>query len=680
MRYLRGPSINAACPTIEIILDTSDLVAGSANRVLKALADNSEGIGKLDVPQAFAQAIVFLQRRVGVTASFWTVRPATPSGHRVVAVECPHEIVGLAAAEIALRLINDAKHGDVALTPEEEQRLKAQEYESRYPYSTAEIVNAARRRCIPVRRLSTEYARILLLGQGSKQHLCQASEPDTISAMAETNSTDKYLAKELMTKAGVPVPIGKLVDKEEDAWGAAQELGLPVAMKPQDCDLQIGVTLDLRTREGVEAAFRHAKQHSTWVLIEQFAPGVEHRVLVVDGKIVAVTRIDPPQVLGDGEHTIAELVALVNRDPRRGELDSDCPWSKLFLDDVAVGVLAVDGLTVNSIPANGQSVLVRRNPPYFKYGGNLIDLTDVIHPSIATHAAAAADVMRLPVAGLDVVALDIRQPLETQQGVVIEINAGPGLWLHMAPWAESPRPVGDAIVASMFPPGKEGRIPVVALISDGDSAASSFLQTALSQDGRRVGYVGRTEFRVAGRRWPAPADPHERAQQLLQYPGIDLAILETTPEELLRSGFANDRCDLALLVASNPAISLEDGLALETGEFLKAIRHALTPNAPIVTIAQDESVVKTQVSSAELFLVGQSADQTAGRPAISTDPDDHIIVTERSGRQTPIGKCPVGLSEGDRQGLLAGLAGGIAFGIPQTSLQAYLASLQNRPK
>lgn len=571
VRYFPGPNVHAGVPVIEGTVSPGPDASTAIPRVFRAVGGDSPGILS-DLPTAFAEVVVRLQTRAGVPAAF-----ATGAGD-TFAAECPFEAVGRAAVEIAARLFADAGTGDVTVSPDELKRLADLEYAERLPATTAVIYQAARRRNIPSRRLSSEYGRLLIHGQGSKQHRSLAAEPDSVGVVARTVSTDKQLAKELMAAVGVPVPVGRAVTTLGDAIRAAEELGFPVAVKPQDSDLQIGVTLDIRTPEQVEAAFPAAFAPSGCVLVERFAPGVEHRVLVVDGKVAAVTRIDPPQVRGDGVRTVAELVADVNSDPRRGDEGSDLPWHKLVLDDEALGVLAAQGFDASAVPPAGAKVLVRRNPPYFKHGGNFVDQTDDIHPATAAHAAAAADAVQLRVAGLDIVARDIREPLEPQGGVVVEINAGPGLWLHLAPWADSPRPVGDAIVASMFPPGESGRVPVVAVVSEvpGEAAAvAGFVREILARDGRRVGVAGPAELSVGGRTWPAPASPHARATRLLQSTSVDVAVLETSPAELLDSGFGTDRCDIA--------VSLVPAAADAT--YLRVLRHALAPGGTLITDA-----------------------------------------------------------------------------------------------
>lgn len=535
-RSFRGPNIHTAVPVVELTVAAS-----------------------LEEGQKLGQAILAIQESVGIRGSFSAVAPAAEPGQVVVVAEARFPDLGRTAAEICVKEANGEP------TDADRQRLKDIEYEHRLPVSTAVIADASRRRGIPVRRLSTEYGRLLIHGHGTKQHRTLAAEPDSISILGRTCSTDKQLAKELMAAAGVPVPVGRAVTTLEEAWQAAQELGFPVAVKPQDSDLQIGVSLDVRTREHFEAAFQNAVSHSGAVLVERFAPGVEHRVLVVDGKIAAVTRIDPPQVLGDGVHTIAELVAEVNRDPRRGDEGSDLPWHKIALDEEALGVIAKQGFTVDSVPPAGKKVLARRNPPYFANGGNFVDVSDDIHPATAAHAAAAAESMQLSVAGLDVVVLDIREPLEPQGGVVVEINAGPGLWLHLAPSNANPRPVGDAIVASMFPPGESGRIPVIALVGEGSETFRECLERLCLECGKRLGYTKPGEAGMAGRRWPTSNDPFERAEKLLQFPALDVVILETTAEELLRDGFGNDRCDIAVSLGETNEIAL------------RVLKHALVP-------------------------------------------------------------------------------------------------------
>ena len=668
LRCLRGPNGWAACPIIEAALDfgsESDWTAEQIRQTMERLGSDLLGptnVGEaslLQLAEAFGRLALKLQGLAGNAVSFAAARPTIREGLFRSAVEFAEEPVGQASTETAWHLLQAAREGKPLLLEDALRRLRDLAYQQRLPASTAVIYHAARARGIPAVRLSPEYGRFLRLGQGAKQHRCQASEPDSVSAVARTASTDKYLAKQLLQAAGVPVPVGRLVSSAEEAWTAAEELGLPVAIKPQDSDLATGVSLDLRSREQVEAGFRSAHEHSTWVLVERFAPGVEHRVLVVADRVSAVTRIDPPHVVGDGVSTVAELVDRVNQDPRRGDEGSGAPLSKLKIDDVAHAVLAMQDCTITSVPPAGKRVLVRRNPPYFKNGGNLVDLTDSIHPSTAAHAVAAAQALQLRVAGLDVVALDIGKPLEEQAGVVVEINAGPGLWLHMAPWADAPRPIGEDIVASLFPPGSDGRIPVAALLGDATGNVKKHLAALLTLAGFRVGIASEARIVVGERRWsPEVNTPQERAGLLMQNPTVDVALLETSPRELLRAGFGNDRCDVAILMDPRASEDVTaDATDPEADEFLQAVQHMLGEIGVLVHPSEREAN-RIEAGDRALFVV-----------------EDAIVLTHGTEEPRSLGKRPGKIAVREMPGLLAALAAGLILGLNEETLKTYLHSL-----
>jgi cyanophycin synthetase len=658
-RWFRGPNIWAACPVLEVVLDLREVETWNADRlhlvVGRFLPDQlippllGEETAAVLLGHVFGEGLRKLQTLAGTPVSGLWVAPTSQSGTVRVAVEFAEEPVALAALEIARRLLQAAREGPAVLTPAELKRLTDAEYETRLPVSTAVIHRAARARGIPSGQLNREYLRYLRLGQGAKQHRCEASEPDTIGSLAETISTDKYLANQLMKATGIPIPVGRLVGTIEEAWAAACELGVPVALKPHNTDQQLGVSLDLRSREQVEKAYHFAREHSEWILVERFAPGLEHRVLITGDRISAVTRIDPPLVVGDGVSTVAQLVATFNADPRRSDdggytLESDAPLFRLKLDDVARGVLANQGYTVDSVVPAGVRVLVRRNPPYFKHGGRLIDLTDQIHPTTAAHALAAAQVLQLPVAGVDVVALDITRPLEEQGGVIVEVNAGPGIWLHLAPWADNPRPVGEDIVASLFPPDEDGRIPVIALVGEGIWAETvrSQLTTRLAAAGLRLGSVSATEMVFGGRCWPVPpGTPQERATLLFQHPAVDVALLLTTTSELVEDGFGNDRCDVAVLPGAAPRGAwcvVRGAEEPASGEFLRPLRHALAPGGAFVVPAS-----------------------TPSRHDCVRAEGDSLLLERPGTAPVVLGRLSADLSEQETQGLIAAVAVAVAL-------------------
>jgi cyanophycin synthetase len=695
VRCLRGPNVWAACPVIEAALDLGDGRAWSVEdtrQTIDRLGADLPGMRSATAPdgevplgrlaRAFGLVALKLQDLAGTPVSFTAVAPTSGPALFRVAVEFAEEPVGRAAAETALRLLQAAADGRPLPLAEELRRLQDLAYDQRLPASTRVVYDAARARGIPAARLNREYGRYIRLGQGAKQHRCRASEPDTVSAVARMASTDKHLAKQLLREAGVPVPEGRLVESAAEAWAAAGELGLPVAVKPVDSDLATGVSLDLHTRDQVEAAFACAQEHSSSVLVERFAPGVEHRVLVVGDRVVAVTRIEPPHVIGDGTATVADLVARVNRDPRRGDMGSGSPLAKIQIDEVAIAILAAQGLTPDSVPASRVRVLLRRNPPYFKNGGSLVDVTDRLHPSTAGQAVAAAQAVQLPVAGLDVVAVDIARPLEDQGGVVVEINTSPGLWLHMAPWADSPRPIGDDIVASLFTPGNDGRIPVAAIVGDAAGAATGHLTALLTLAGRRVGSAGESGIVVAGRRWnPQAQTPQERANVLMQNPAVDVALLQTTPDELVRAGFSNDRCDVALLL--DPGTVAEgDDIGPEPGDYIQALWHALASEGTLVIDAEGEPAgTATRLPVRQRFLIARQANLArlrqhleAGGRALVVE-GGAVAVAQSTAQPVLLSNFPTGVAEHETPGLLAALAAGLVLGLDAATLKAYLATL-----
>jgi cyanophycin synthetase len=352
-------------------------------------------------------------------------------------------------------------------------------------------------------------------------------------------------------------------------------------------------------------------------------------------------------------------VAKVNQDQRRGDEGSGAPLSKLKIDDVAHAVLAAQGYTLASVPPAGQRVLVRRNPPYFKNGGNLVDLTDLIHSSTAAHAIAAAQALQLRVAGLDVVALDIGKPLEEQGGVIVEINAGPGLWLHLAPWADSPRPVGEDIVAAMFPTGSDGRIPVAAIIGDGTGNAKKHLKALLTRASLRVGVASDQHITVGERQWaPQVKTPQERAALLMQNPTVDVALLETSLRELLRAGFGNDRCDVAIVLDTQAA---EEATAEvtdpEPDEFMQAVRHTLGEKGVLVRPAERET---TRI-------------EAGGRTLLVRE--GTVFLTHTTEAPQPLGPHPAQVSARELPGLLAALAAGLVLGASEEAVKGYLGSL-----
>jgi len=377
------------------------------------------------------------------------------------------------------------------------------------------------------------------------------------------------------------------VNDAADAWRAAEELGLPVVVKPQYGNQGRGVATNLTTKVQVEQAYAAAREESAYILVERFIPGDDFRVLVIGDRVVAASRREPAHVIGNGRSTVTELITETNKDPRRSDGHStSLSWIKL--DAVARVILAEQGFNPESVPPAGVQVLIRRNGN-LSTGGTATDVTDEVHPDVAAKAVEAARVIGLDIAGIDVVAVDIGRPMSEQGAAVVEVNAGPGLRMHLDPSEGKPRPVGEAIVDLMFKPGEDGRIPIVAVTGgDGKLTSSRLLAHLLRGAGKRVGLACADGLSVEGRRIETrDYVGSQSVRSLLLHSVVEVAVLETSPTGILREGLGFDHCTVA--VVTN--IGAEE-LACAT----RVVVEAVAITGTVVLNAEDPLVVEMATS------------------------------------------------------------------------------------
>jgi cyanophycin synthetase len=440
--------------------------------------------------------------------------------------------------------------------------------------SSRAILDAAVQRGISYFRLNR--GSLVQLGEGRFQRRIWTAETDATSAIAESIASDKDLTKRLLRNAGIPVPLGRLVTDPEDAWVAALEVGLPVVVKPRDANHQRGISIELSDRLEILKAYQYAIEDGQTqdVMVEQFARGQHHRLLVVGNKMVAASRGHSETVTGDGKRTISQLVAEVNSDPRRGEAYTH-PLSVVVLDAGAHIELAKQGLTVDSIPEPGRVVIVCRN------GDLTTDCTEVVHPETARQAALAARVVGLDVAGLDVLATDISHPLAEQQGAVVEINAGPSLSSHVTPLFGRPQPVGEAIVDMLFPEGRTSRIAILGCLVGGSTEAQQEFQQWILACHKQFACVGQVDeggITVGQQRIPlSHTSVAQRAQAILQHPDVDAMILPIDMRELARSASPVPRMDrLVVCLAAGDSLDFES-----SDDAWSTLRHTRHPETCI---------------------------------------------------------------------------------------------------
>ncbi|WP_138517428.1 cyanophycin synthetase [Rhodoferax bucti] len=490
-------------------------------------------------------AALGLQAQAGCPVTFSCTTPTVDENTYQVVVEYSEEEVGRLAMELAEKLCNAALNDTPFDLPAALEELRELDEDVRLGPSTGSIVDAAVARGIPYSRMTE--GSMVRLGWGSKQRRIQAAEMDVTSAIAEAIAQDKELTKKLLSAAGVPVPGGRSVVDAEDAWAAAQDIGLPVVVKPNDGNQGKGVTVNITSKEQLLKAFAVAKEFRDDILVERFMPGNDFRLLVVGDKLVAAARRDPPKVVGDGVHTIAELVAQVNADPRRGSGHATS-LTKIRFDEIAKATLATQGFNAESVPAKGQRVNLRNNAN-LSTGGSATDVTDDVHPEVAARAIAAAHMVGLDICGVDVVCDTILRPLEEQGGGIVEVNAAPGLRMHLSPSFGKGRAVGEAIIGSMFKKGQDGRIPIVAVTgTNGKTTTVRLISHLLTQNGLRVGMTNTDGVYVNGDCIDTgDCSGPKSARSVLLHPDVDAAVLETARGGVLREGLAFDKCDVAVV-------------------------------------------------------------------------------------------------------------------------------------
>jgi cyanophycin synthetase len=586
IRALRGPNIWSRHTAVEALVsctgaecDISDM-QGFETRLRAQFpeigflqpAGHDEGISLAHVLEV---AALSLQKQAGCLVTFSSTVQTDEAGVYKVVIEYGEEAVGRLALEIAQKLCRSAVEDTTFDLAHELTVLRELDEDERLGPSTGSIVQAAHVRGIPFRRLTT--GSMVQLGWGSQQRRIQAAETDQTSAIAQSIAQDKELTKKLLSAAGVPIPFGRPVDDEEDAWAAAEEIGLPVVIKPQDGNQGKGVTVNIVSRDHLRIAYAAAATISSSIMVERYLPGHDYRLLVVGGKLIAAARRDPPQVIGDGIHNVRELVDIVNSDPRRSDGHATA-LTKIRLDEIALVRLSLQGYSVNSIPPKGGRVILRNNAN-LSTGGSATDVTDDVHPEVAERAVAAAQMIGLDICGVDVMCDSLIKSLEEQGGGVIEVNAAPGLRMHLQPSFGKPRAVGEAIISTMFKQGADARIPLVAVTgTNGKTTTVRLIAHLLAQKGLRVGMTNSDGVYVENQRIDTgDCSGPKSARNILLHPDVDAAVFETARGGVLREGLAFDRCDVA--VVTNLGVGDHLGLNhINTVDELALVKRVVVQN------------------------------------------------------------------------------------------------------
>ncbi len=700
IRALRGPNFWTRLTAIEAVVTCTaheadlDQIPGFLTRLRARFPDVKplRPFGHKD-PITMAHALeavsLGLQASAGCPFAFGQTVVTNEQGVFQVIVQFTEEPVGRLALDLAEALCIAALKDEPFEITQALARLRELDEDVRLGPSTGSIVSAATARGIPYRRLTE--GSLVQFGWGSKQIRIQAAETGNTSAIAEAIAQDKDLTKMLLEAAGVPVPRGFVADDEDQAWEIANKIGFPVVVKPRDGNQGKGVAVNIETREQLNAAFAIASDISRDVIVEQYIPGHDFRMLVINNQLVAAARRDPPSVIGDGQHTVTQLVEQVNTDPLRGDGHATA-LTKIRFDEIALATLATQGLNAQSVPEKGKRVLLRNNAN-LSTGGSATDVTDEVHPELAARMVTAAQMVGLDIAGVDLVAETILKPMEEQRAGIVEINAAPGLRMHLSPSFGKPRPVGEAIVDSMFATGENARIPIVAVTgTNGKTTTVRLTAHLLRTSGKRIGMTNSDGVYIENRCIDTGDCSGPRsARNVLLHPDVDAAVFETARGGILREGLAFDRCDVAIVTN----IGVGDHLGMNfinTVDALAVVKRVVVqnvaPHGTAVLNALDPMVAKmAEVCPGKVIFFALdrhhpvlNTHRAQGKRVVFCE-NDHIVCSE-AGQDHRIALTSIPLT---RQGTIsfqvenamASIAAGWALGLDWKTIETGLATFVN---
>ena len=597
-----GPSLYARFPVIRLELDLGALEAWPTGRLggafIDALAAALPGLAEHGCsyrePGGFYRRMregegtwlghvlehvaIELQNIAGEAVTFGKTRSGNAPGVYTVVYEYAQRDEGIAAGELGLRLLCSllpAQLRPEGSVPEGWSFPEARDQFIRFAQrralgpSTAALVHAAEQRGIPWLRLNDQS--LVQLGHGKYQQRIQATVTGRTPHIAVELASDKEETNKILAGLGLPVPQQELVQSDSQAVRAARRIGFPVVTKPYNGNHGRGISIRLTTEEEVAHGYTVAREHSRSVVVESFLEGDDHRLLVVNGELVAATRRTPGHVVGDGEHTVAQLIDIVNQDPRRG-VGHEKVLTRLELDAQAQRMLERAGLAAESVPERGRVVYLR-STANLSTGGTATDVTDVIHPDNREMAERAVRAIGLDVGGVDFLSKNITESYRAIGGGICEVNAAPGFRMHVAPSEGLARDVAGPVIDMLFPPGAPARVPIAAVTgTNGKTTTARMLAHITKMAGYTAGLTTTDGVYIDGQRTVAgDMTGPVSARMVLADPQIDIAVLETARGGLLRAGMGVKEVDVgAVLNVQSDHLGLK---GIETLEQLAEVKR-----------------------------------------------------------------------------------------------------------
>lgn len=660
----RGPNIWARMPAIHYVLDIGELEDRPTNQIpgfyehitefLPSLYDHGCSLGR---PGGFLQRMregtwmghvlehvaLELQNLAGGEVGRGKTRSTGERGVYNVIFQYEQEDVGLAAGQLALRVLNhiiyNTEPGVDFVLEHEEKVIKVAERLA-YGPSTGSIVQEAVRRGIPALRLDPRRS-LVQLGHGKFQKRIWATVTSETANIAVDVAGNKELTNRIMHEIGIPVPRSVVVRSVDDAVRQAERLRYPVVIKPLDGNHGRGVFINLadesEVREFYPSAMAEARGDA--ILVETFIPGKDYRILVVNNQVVAVAERVPAHVVGDGKHTVEELIEITNADPRRG-VGHEKILTRIYVDNQTMEVLERDNRTLQTIPAEDEFVQLKLTGN-MSTGGTSIDRTDDIHPDNIEIARQAAMVVGLDIAGIDFITEDISNSAREHGGAIVEVNAGPGFRMHTNPTEGHPRHVGRAVVDMMFPRGIDTRVPIVAVTgTNGKTTTSRMIAHIMKVSGRTVGLTTTDGIYIDGKKILAgDMSGPTSARMVLKNPTIDYAVLETARGGILRSGLGFDRCNIGVvtnIAADHLGLKGVDSLSELARVKEVVVASVLRDGVSVLNADNEYTVGMTRIARGEIIFFSMDEDNPVIRDHIRAKGKAVVLRQTRQGEMITI--------------------------------------------
>jgi len=533
-----------------------------------------------------------IQTLAGMNCGFGRTRETSTKGIYNVVFNYWEQKAGIFAAKSAVKITEALVNGTPYHLEEDIQRLREIREEERLGPSTGSLVEEAIKRKIPYIRLNGRS--LVQLGYGINQRRIQATVASTTSSIAVEIACDKEDTKNLLEAAEIPVPKGRICIDEEDLEIAASRLGYPLVTKPVNGNHGKGATTDLNNWEELKVGFEAAKKYGRGIIVERFITGHDHRILVINYKFVAAAKRTPACVIGDGKHTIQQLIDIVNTDPRRG-YGHEKVLTTIKVDSYTENILIDKKMTLETLLPKDYELLLKPTAN-ISTGGTAADITDLVHPSNIFMCERIARIIGLDICGIDIMAPDLSTPINENGGAVLEVNAAPGFRMHLEPTEGIGRNVAEPVIDMLYPQGTSARIPIVAITgTNGKTTTTRLMAHLCKQVGYKVGYTTtdgvyiQNEMMMKG-----DCTGPVSAEFVLKDPSVDFAVLECARGGILRAGLGFHNCDIGIV--TNIAADHLGLQGIDTIEQLARVKsvvvEAVFPEGHAILNADDDLVYK----------------------------------------------------------------------------------------